>query len=668
MMDVVKFSHTTVIQVAATLERHLRNRPDLRVSASGQAWWGAALRHASAALAAARRAVVSGESVECEDPPAPPEPEAAAPWWRRLAWLPRNLWRALYLADLRQRETVLEEARSFHRWLDQLLALEGAVQGVVSDDFARVEAAVERAATALREHTGAKLDVVPTRMLLPVAGGTWRVPGWRSLRLLWPRETVRGERLVRMLVDQVAAFHNITMRELIDQIAELLDETERDLRTMRNVLRGAYGEADDEAEHEAAYAERAKRRIDEFVSDAAALRKSARATIGKSITAVFTAFADLRTHTAWRIQRNLAVLGIGRMRRRLDAAESRWQEFSERVAERFDRLVSETIKPALGLAHPTRISMRRRRIDPAWIRPPTVPTEFAEIVLDRNNPRLIITPAPLLKSIKEMRANFDAGERGTLLLLTDNLGGAFGMLGQALSLYFRDVPYRLLRQQVTRPLEALPQIDEPLLFVDNLERMVLLDAEHIAQTVALVDSLATHPALVVLSVQQAAAKVLKLAAPTLANVTIELNIAKFDRESFEAVMRRRMAASGYRFEFDDEGEFWAALYTAASGIPGVGLRLLLRCVENVSDNTLKLRYALPPLDDFLNGLELEGLLLLRRLNMQPYFPVSALPPAQRARLPGLVQTGLLHIAGERAAIAPQFYGVLRDHLLRHNLV
>jgi hypothetical protein len=654
----------TPFRHAADLKRALREHAGRLIRhAEGRRWMADASNWLKAVLGAQVEVLRNKDSIKVPAMGAVPQPDSAGDWIPLRGLL---MWLRLYLAlwQACDREPILEETRRFFAWLQRFLALHGKVQETVSDDYAQLQDELNRIAEELRRNGRSSLKLEPASIEINMESEVWQVPVFRKLWSLFPRERITSAALVEAATLLIRRPHAEGFSALIEQINISLGETQNFLTSVRVYLKS---DTENEEEFLQKYSARADQLIGRFVAEADAARKEKRAAIGRGVAAIYEAFKELETQPWFRIRRRFVVRGYFRLNDQLKQLEIRYQAIRRDAEYRLNTWLNEELKPAMGLAQVVKIRVVKNGLPSAWIETPALPPSLSGIFRDRDNPALLLPPRPVLKTMQLAREAYDQSHGTDFLFLTDNMSGGFGLVNYSLSLYFGDQNYRVYRHRVTRQLDALPAFEEPVVFLENFERMILLDEKGIPKAVELIEQIVQAPNVFILTVHQLAAEILRLAAPAFNKFGWEVNLTQYEFEAFQRIIEKRMVVSGYKYVFVNEAAFWGKLYQASSGLPGVGLDLFLRCLRVVKDDRVEVNYALPPIRDHFERMSIDSLLLLRRVYMQSYLSFDNIPRNEHQMANALVQIGILVLQKNRLFIRPQFFGAIRDVLHVRNL-
>ena len=566
-----------------------------------------------------------------------------------------------YIYGERKRETL----RQFRVWLRDIVERKDLVLAHIDEDFQALDVAIATAVERFGAGKRAEFEFKPLPKTLLPDKGEWLVPLDRKLRLHWLSERIQGATLGDLIQRDTYARHYASLNEAVDKLGDLIESTNDYVKSLKAYV---IAESDGSGDPSSALHERTHPLIDRFQREANAILAAVRERTEKRVAAAFAAIDALQLHSWMHIRHRFTP---GLLQRFDDMRRRSWTriEAQLRTLERnFNDWVDERLKPALGVVQRTEVLLHSNVVPAPWLLKPELPASLTDLLFDRRNPALLETPSAILKMVKQVRQQFDLGNRCTGLLLTDNLDGGMGLLAHALSIYFRDEPFRIFRHVRTRPLERFPDFEERVVFIENFERMVLLDHEHLDLAAALVASLVESDKAHVIAMHYRVAERLKLVAPVLSRFSVEATLIRYPTASFTSIIQRRLGISGAVFRYANENAFWAELYRASSGIPGVGLDLFSRCLEPTGDNEFDVAFRLPSIRALFSDMDIQRLLLLRRLYEQPFMPIDYIDDDEKPLLNSLTDSGMVIEHGGGYAIQRQFYGILRDVLQSQNLL
>lgn len=648
----------------------IKDNPSLWSTQEGQTWLHLSLRHLRRTTVLELKVLRRGESSNLVLLNDPPTSRSALPYWSR-PMIPYFSARVkLELFWLQRKEGVFESTRQFYFWLSRLLQTEAIIREVMEKDFADLKGILRMACQALAERKAPSLDFTIKALpnpFSPLGEGKWPVPLVRSLRLLHPRERISSHSLVEVIRKALEESYRRQMEHLWKDFRKSMDTTLHYLEVLH-----AYRMGDTTAKGlEEVYLQRSAKLIDRFSQEMLGQINSAQESSLAYLTIVFATLNHLKTSSWLRVKRQFAFQELKKIAHQVGEKRGRLHEATARGEAWYHQLINEKLKPAMGISAKVKIQARHSFIDQRWTQVPHVPQPLAEVILDQENPSLLVIPPQISAIMNSLQEYYQQHQTGHFLFQTDHLAGSFGMLGYLLTLHFPGRKYRIYRPEFTKPIQRVPDFEEPILFLANFERMVLIDEDHLSMAMDLVEQAMILPKLVVISMNHLTAEYLRAAIPSFSRFLFEINLHKYEFVYFKGIIEKRMVISGFQFSFQDEALFWSRLYELSSGIPGVGLRILLRCVNRIDGDKIMLSCDLPQPRDYFHGLALKELIILRKIYMHPYLEIEAINPAdvQKTRLAvaNLCSMGLLISRGHRYALRPEFCGCLRDYLMQTNL-
>jgi len=579
----------------------------------------------------------------------------------------------LSLFFLSNRERIYENTRQFYVWLHNLLELRDPIREAIEKDFDHLQAALDLLKENLESHRLLKPEF-ETRafpdLFSPLPSGRWSVPVFRRMSILFPREWVSTGSIISAIRKAIVERHKREMEQLVGSIDKSVQIVINNLEVFHAYLAGDADEKESPVSDEL-YSQRCAKWIDRFYQDALEhINHSRKASLAHAAMVMDT-IAQLK-ETSWpKIRRKFIMEGIRKVAHTVSESKGQLHEATTRGEAWYYQLINEKLKPAMGITHKVKSHSKNMTVDPRWLETPRVPPQLSEVILDRKNPALLVIPPQVPAMIEMLKTHYYQNHTGNLLFLTEHMSGSFGVIGYLLTTHFREQKYRTYRHTITRVLKDLPDFEEPIIFLDNFERMILINEENFAFATCLVEQIMRSPKLVVVSVNQMVAEHLQAAIPAFSRFSFEINLSRYEFHHFKSIIEKRMLVSGFQFEYNNEVLFWANLYQISSGIPGVGLRIFLRCVTQIDNDRIMLSYNLPNPREYFQSLALKELIILKKILMHPYLEVEAINRAdiQRTRLAihNMYTMGLLISHGHRYAIRPELYGSLRDYLIQINL-
>ena len=657
---------------AKTLRRAIEDHGAALLSPEGSRWMLQRFGQVSRIMDMERRVLRLSEATETDAPETFVPQETPASVMQKIAARLRRRRIIINLWEMGQRETYYEETRAFFQWLEYIEQLKPIALRVIDEDFEDLANRIEVRKNALLQRELPGLGYMPLDLeiliaWLPVA--KWKVPLLRGRRLVLAAESIPAEKIVGILRRNVVNIYREELKELLEHIEAASTVTKEYLDTLYSYLQGESLAAE---ELDEVYHRRAKPMIDRLYGDLEAAVLETHGNVTRAAAEVFDTLADLRHHRWFNVKRKYLASGLGRHLTDIGEARQRLGRVADKGESRFSEWVNENIKPAMGITQRVKIQVSAAVLDPVWTKTPDVPEGLAEIMLDRRNPSLLIVPDPVTETMKAVKQFYRENGYGSLLFTTDHLAGSFGMIGYLLSIHFKGEKYRIYRQSATVPIRRMAEFEENVIFIDNFEKMLLLDEDHQPMARELIEQITTSRKLFIVAVNQTVAEHLKGAIPGFSRFLYELHFGKYEFSAFKRIIEKRMVISGYQFEFVDENAFWSKLYAVSSGIPGVALRIFLRCIVSAKGQNIVLDYALPSLKDVFAKLGLDELLLLKKIYMHPAIDIEFLAAGgngvTRTMASNLQQVGILIAAKNRYSVRPELYGALRDYLMQTNLV
>ncbi|MEW6378588.1 MAG: hypothetical protein AB1611_03150 [bacterium] len=581
----------------------------------------------------------------------------------------------LNLLLLRNRERIYEQTRQFYVWLRKLLECRDPIRQAIEKDYDDLQSSLDLLKENLVNHRLLKPEFRTgdfPDLLSHLPSGRWSVPVVRSMSILFPREWISSESVIGVLRKAIVENHRRETEQLLGSLNKSIQTVVNNLEAFQAYLAGDTDEKESSSFAEV-YNQRSARWIDRFYQEAREqISRSRKRSLANASTAMDTV-VQLKQSSWPKVRRKFILRGLKKAAHTVsETNKSQLHQATARGEAWYFQLINEKLKPAMGITHKAKVHAKSLTVDPRWLETPRVPAQLSEVILDRKNPALLVIPPQVLAVITLLKTHYDQNHTGNLLFLTDHMTGSFGMIGYLLTTHFRDRKYKIYRHTITRPLKELPGFDEPIVFLDNFERMLLIDEENLALAMHLVEQVMNSSKLMVISVNQIVAEYIRAAIPAFSRFLFEINLSKYEFSSFKSIIEKRMLISGFQFEYSNEALFWASLYQISSGIPGVGLRIFLRCVTPVDNDRIMLSYNLPNPREYFHSLALKELIILKKILMHPYLEIEAINradiPRTRMAIHNLHNMGLLISRGTRYSIRPELYGSLRDYLMQINLV
>ncbi len=582
------------------------------------------------------------------------------------------LWISLQLLFLTKREKQYEEIRSFYYFLFTIQRSKSLYLKVVEEDLAELAAKAKSSKADLQLLSFQKTSVSPAKLSVIVdwlEPRAYSIPLFRGLFFLQPREKIRAKKIITTIQEKIGNFYNEQHKGLQNFLQTSAANTQNYLGTLQ-----AYDSEEDKQDESttAAAKARSERLVDSFERNFLVKLQEVQKVVEFRIVETIDTVVSLRNRTWINVKRKLLISEMDRARNWRKQMNERADRYFQEKEEKIGLWVNETLKPAMGLTQRVRIQSSASKLDERWLSPPDAPSDLIDVMLDSQNPSLMIVPEPVVRILSDLRAYYKSNHCGNLLYVTDHQTGSFGVLGYLVRKEFKDATFRVYRHRKTMPIARVADFSEDVLLFDDFERLVYLNERHIHQAQALVQQLLNSNKLTIISVHHAVAKQLRLAVPGFNRFLFQIDFSKYEFEAFKNIISRRMLVTGYQFEYDDENEFWSRLYQASSGLPGVGLRLFLKCVKQVNRQTITLHYDLPGMKDLLSRLSLDEKLLLRRIYMHPQVSETLLEeddfPNFRTLLASMKNMGILLENQKLYEIRPEILGQLRDHLVQSNLL
>jgi len=662
----------TAFNHVARLQDEIRAHGNSLLCREGALWLQSRFRQTIDVLAMEQRVLRQHEGFDAPDPAefSPPDISPSIVH-KTMARLRRrrvlmNLW------HMAQQEKYYEQTRMFYTWIEYLEQIKPVFLRVIDEDFEDLANRIETLRLALLKQELPVSGFIPLDLEVLISwlpDGKWQVPILRGNRFILATETIPAKKMLGIIRQNVVAVYHEEFTELLKDIQSSSTETKEYLDALYAYLQG---ESIDQQELSEIYHRRAEPLIERLYHDLEAMVLEVHGIVSKEAAEVLEALAGLKNNRWFSVRRKYMTSGLGRHLAELGEARHRLSKMADKSESRFTEWINENIKPAMGITQRVKIQVSAAVLDPAWTKDPDPPADLSDIMLDRRNPSLLIIPAPVTETVKAVKQFYRENGYGSLLFTTDHLAGSYGMIGYLLSVYFKGEKHRIYRQSATVPIPHMAEFEENVVFIDNFEKMVLLDEYHQTMALELVEQITTSDKLMIVAVNQTVAEHLKCAIPGFSRFLYELNFVKYEFTALKKIIEKRMVISGYQFEFVDENDFWAKLYAASSGIPGVALRIFLRCIASVKEQTITLDYSLPGLKEIFGKLSLEELLFLKKIYMHPSIDIELLDSdgngKTKTMATNLQQMGILIVNKKRYSIRPELYGALRDHLMQTNLV
>ena len=585
----------------------------------------------------------------------------------------------LKLFFLSNRERIYENTRQFYVWLQNLLYLRDPIIQSIEEDFDYLQSALDQLKENLENHRllnpAFEANVFPD-LLSSMPSGRWSVPVFRRMSILFPCELISSSHIINLMRKAIVERHKREIEQSVGSTGKAAQIVINNLEVFHAYLAGDTDEKESPSSKESLasdelYNQRSTKWIDRFYLDA--LEQISRSRKGSLAyaTLVMDTISQLKQTSWFKIRRKFIMQGLKKVAHTVSESKGQLHKATTKGEAWYYQLINEKLKPAMGITHKVKVHSKHMAVDHRWLETLHVPPQLSEVILDRKNPALLIIPPHVQDMIEMLKTHYYQNHTGNLLFLTEHMSGSFGVIGYLLTIHFREQKHRIYRHTITRALKELPDFEEPVIFLDNFERMLLIDEENFAFAESLVEQIMSSPKLMVISVNQMVAEHIQAAIPAFSRFLFEINLSKYEFQHFKSIIEKRMLISGFQFEYRNETLFWANLYQISSGIPGVGLRIFLRCATQIDNDRIMLSYNLPNPKEYFQSLALKELIILKKILMHPYLEIEAINRAdvQRTRIAihNMYNKGLLIHRGSRYSIRPELYGSLRDYLTQINL-
>jgi|GEM_PF-2305195 len=657
----------------AKFRQEIKEHREKLSSAEGQQWLSNCFARRKRIVQVEREVLLNWDFKESTNLEAFPETTTAKSFISRVLFLFTRFWIFINLLYMGNLERQYESARVFYHYLLNIQKIKSFLLKVVEDDFDRLMMEMKKQESNLLQADTSTTSFVPSNLSAAVEwlpDKTFHVPYFRGLSFLRPKESIKGKKLTQLLNEKIADFYTKQISILVKKLnARSVNTTE-----YIQILKAYQSEEDESAENitNATAKQRIERLVNTFTREFKKEWDCSKKDIEFRIVEIADTIVSLRTRRWISIKRKLWVSEGDRLKDFFSKIKNSIAEKYAAQEEKFGLWLNEKIKPAMGLTQTVKIQSSFSKLDDRWINPPVVPDDLSDILLDRHNPSLMVVPDPIVKMLEKLKTYYKANGSGNLLYITDHQTGSFGLIAYLIKKNFSDLTFRVYRQKKTMPIKKLAEFKEDVILLDDFEKMIYLDEDNIQHAANLILQILESDKLYILSIHHATAEQLRLAVPAFSRFLFQVDFSKYEFESFREIIAKRMVVSGYTFEYNDENEFWSKLYQASSGIPGIGLKLLLRCVQKISQQTVNLEYNLPGLKDFFSKLSLEELLLLKRIYMHPMINAELLADydlhSTKLALSNLKSMNVIVEHYQHFEIRAELVGGLRDYLIRTNLI
>jgi len=483
---------TTPFKHTERLLAQIREDPFLVRTREGTGWLRDNLRHLRRTVILELKLLRRGKSFHLAEYALPPCEKSPLPFWMYPSASLFRFKAHTTLLILGRWERVHEEVRQFHLWVRRLLDLRGPIEHAVEQDFRQLTGMLEEVRISLAERRTPAFTFTAASLadlFSPLSEGMWKIPLLRSLWLPFPSERIVAGRAIDLVSRALEENYRREMDRLLKSIKESLQRTVQYLDAIHAYLRADA----DEGDTHGIYLQRSGRLIEHFFAGSIEQVNHTRKRIDAHLSAVMDTIDKLCNVPWYKVHRALVLRGLREKAHRVRATKEQIHRITTRGEARYLQFINERLKPAMGITPKVKISSRSATVDPRWTEDPRAPEQLADVILDRKNPSLLVIPPQVLDAFSSLQGYFQQHQRGNLLFQTDHLAGGFGMVGYLLPLRFPDAKYRIFRHTLTMPLSKLPDFDEPIVFLDNFERMVLIDEEHIPLASDLVEQIMGSP-------------------------------------------------------------------------------------------------------------------------------------------------------------------------------